>query len=379
MTPPMLKKPFVLGVILAIVIVVPLLVIIMVRRGRAVPPPLETAGHSDAGPREDIDTGATPEVDRPVGPAARPIGKEARALAAAIREAVLKGEDLEALLAGAGGDLAEAIRAYLDLVRQEEELQSHAKMIQALADLPDPSGDVLRFCQEGMVSEDRTVLKMIMAQILEARADESCIGAFHDVLEQYWYLENPLEGWGVMRASLRGLGKIGSKEAREELWEKFWKAPNEELAGEVLSSLTLRMDQDVIKGIRGVIKSSEVPEEVRIGAVGTLAAGMKADRKETDTVMISVYGDVDEDVVRAQVIKSAAETGGRVGLEFVADRMLDYTESDEVRLAAIFALHHYGDRDSLDFLQRVIVRERGTQLAILAKEAVEAIRQRVGE
>jgi hypothetical protein len=376
------KKPYVAGIALAAIVIIPLFVILMVRGGRdgrPTAPPTETV-RRPAPTSSDPAGGETPREAGRAAPVPAPsAASDPKAFAALMRETVLQGGDLEALLAGAEGDLSAAIRAYLDLVKREEELRDHAKMTQSLASLPDPSGDILRYCQKQLVDEERPVLKLILAQILEERADESSIGAFREVLDQYWYAENPAEAWGVLRSSLRGLGKIGSEKARGELWERFWKARTDELKSEVLRALAVQMDMDVITGIRGVIGNTDVPEEIRIGAVDALASGLEGDRDRADAVMTSVYGLVKDDQIRAEVVKSMAELGGREGMKFVGDRLLDYSESETVKLAAVFALHHYGNRDSLDLMKRAITRERGTHLAVLAQEAADAIRARIGE
>lgn len=379
----MLGKPFVAGIILASVASVPVILLVWTRGQEVSEEGPKSAGtpgvgRAVAGPRRAPARG--PRVSRKASPTpSSPAGATARALAARLREAILAGGDVASVLVDAKGQESEAMRAYLSLIHSESDLRLFAKLTHSLAGLPDPSGDILAYCQREAVEEDRPIVKLLLVQILEGRPEEGSIPALREVLNQFWHSEDAQEGWSVLRAALRGLGKIDSGVAREEVWKRFWAAPTDDLKSEALSALALRMDDTVIDGIQNVIANSTLPEEVRIGAVQALATGLKNRPSTVVEVLETAFNQVEAVAIRAELIRTAAESGERPGLGFAEDRLTDTREAREIRLAAALALRHYGDERSLVSLNHVANLPGDSRLSALCRAAAEAIRRRSGD
>ncbi|MCZ6601420.1 MAG: hypothetical protein O6952_00275, partial [Planctomycetota bacterium] len=223
----MRTKPFLAGIFLATLAMIPILIFT-----RKAPEETKTDGSSSDTPvdpslqDEGIWTEPTGSNGDQETPSAELIaGMGAKQIALALRVVVLQGGDPAELLLAAGDEEAEAIRAYLALIRDENDLRLFAKLTQSLGSLSDPEGDILSYCQKELVADDRPIMKLILAEILEGRPDEASIGPLRQVLDQYWDSENPDEGRGVMRSALQSLGKIDSEAARQEIWRRFRAAP----------------------------------------------------------------------------------------------------------------------------------------------------------
>lgn len=379
----MFGKPFFAGAILAAMVLLPLMLLIKTRGGGGPDetPPVVTLPREATPPQEEVEAVRAPSqrvaVERMEIEPVTDI--DTKRLAVDLRDAVLSGGDVAAVLKESEGREAEVMRAYLTLLRDEGDLRRFAKLTQSLSSLPDPDGIVLRYCQAEVVVEERPIVKLILSEVLEARPDKGSIGPLRDLLNQYWYSENPDEAFGLLRTSLRGLGRIDSEAARDEIWKRFHGAPTDKLKSEALGALAMRLDDDVVSDLQEVMGNGLLSEEVRLGAARALARGMRETPGELGVDLGKVYASVGDHGVRAEFIRSAAETGKRRGLGFVEARLLDPGEDQEVRMAAVLALHHYGDDHSLEALATLTEGKGNGLLASHARAAVEAIRRRSGE